>query len=74
MVAICGRDKGRLDAAVATVDTPGAKGFVADLCESEDVASLVRSVAQAFGGIDIVVSNAGTHLPGRIDEVPGRLC
>ena len=70
MVAICGREKGRLDAAVATVGTPGAKGFVADLCEAKDVASLVRNVAQTFGGIDIVVSNAGTHLPGRIDQVP----
>jgi NAD(P)-dependent dehydrogenase (short-subunit alcohol dehydrogenase family) len=68
MVAICGRDKGRLDAAVAAVGTPGARGFVADLREAEDVAS----VAQAFGGVDIVVSNAGTHLPGRIDQVSGR--
>jgi len=71
-VAICGRDKSRLDAAVAAVGTPGARGFVADLREAEDVASLVRSVAQAFGGVDIVVSNAGTHLPGRIDQVSGR--
>ena len=72
MVAICGRDKSRLDAAVAAVGTPGARGFVADLREAKDVASLVLTVAQAFGGVDIVVSNAGTHLPGRIDEVPGR--
>jgi NAD(P)-dependent dehydrogenase (short-subunit alcohol dehydrogenase family) len=71
MIAICGREQGRLDAAVATVGTPGAKGFVADLRKAEDVASLVSSVAKAFGGIDIVVSNAGTHLPGRIDQVPG---
>jgi 3-oxoacyl-[acyl-carrier protein] reductase len=72
MVAICGRDKGRLDAAVATVSMPGAKGFVADLCKAEDVASLASNVAQAFGGVDIVVSNAGTHLPGRIDQVSGQ--
>ncbi len=72
MIAICGRDKGRLDAAVATVRSASVKGFVADLCEAEDVAFLVRSVAHAFGGIDIVVSNAGTHLPGRIDQVSGQ--
>ena len=72
MIAICGRDKGRLDAAVATVCSASVKGFVADLCEAEDVAFLVRSVAHAFGGIDIVVSNAGTHLPGRIDQVSGQ--
>jgi 3-oxoacyl-[acyl-carrier protein] reductase len=76
MVAICGRDKGRLDAAVTAVGTPGAKGFkgfVADLREAEDVASLVRGVVHAFGGIDVVVSNAGTHLPGRIDQVSGQV-
>jgi len=33
---------------------------------------LVLTVAQAFGGVDIVVSNAGTHLPGRIDQVSGQ--
>ena len=38
MIAICGRDKGRLDAAVATVCSASVKGFVADLCEAEDVA------------------------------------
>src|SRR5689334_23169323 len=73
MVAICGRDKGRLDAAVTAVGTPGIKGFVADLREAEDVASLVRGVVHAFGGIDVVVSNAGTHLPGRIDQVSGQV-
>src|SRR5690242_17552149 len=76
MVAICGRDKGRLDAAVTAVGTPGAKGFkgfVADLREAEDVASLVRGVVHAFGGIDVVVSNAGTHLPGRIDQVSSQV-
>ena len=71
MVAICGRDEGRLDAAMATVGASSAKGFTADLRKAEDIASLVSSVARALGGIDIVVSNAGTHLPGRIDQVPG---
>jgi 3-oxoacyl-[acyl-carrier protein] reductase len=70
-IAICGRDKSRLEKAVAEVGASNARGFVADVCEPEDVASLVGSVVQAFGGIDIVVSNAGTHLPGRINEVSG---
>ena len=72
MIAICGRDKGRLDAAVATVCSASVKGFVADICEAEDVAALVGNVVHAFGGIDIVVSNAGTHLAGRIDQVSGQ--
>ncbi|HEX5213024.1 MAG TPA: SDR family oxidoreductase [Pseudolabrys sp.] len=68
-IAICGRDRGKLDSAAAALKT--AKAFAADLCVPEDVTALVDSVLAAFGGIDIVVSNAGTHLPGRLDEVDG---
>jgi NAD(P)-dependent dehydrogenase (short-subunit alcohol dehydrogenase family) len=68
-IAICGRQRGRLDAAIATLGSAAAKGFVADVCKPDEVAALVDDVAQAFGGIDIVVSNAGTHIAGRIDDV-----
>lgn len=67
-VAVCGRDKAKLDRAVAAIKSD-AKGFVADICNPADVATLVDSVSKVFGGIDIVVSNAGTHLPGRLDEI-----
>jgi NAD(P)-dependent dehydrogenase (short-subunit alcohol dehydrogenase family) len=70
-VAICGRDKDRLDKAAAAIKSPEARGFIADICKPADVAALVDDVRKAFGGIDIVVSNAGTHLPGRLDEVGG---
>jgi 3-oxoacyl-[acyl-carrier protein] reductase len=73
-IAICGRDRSKLDQAVASLDSADAKGFVADICKTSDVASLVEDVTRTFGGIDIVVSNAGTHLPGRLSEVaPERL-
>jgi 3-oxoacyl-[acyl-carrier protein] reductase len=70
-VGICGRDKGKLDRAVATIGSAGVKGFVADICKPSDTAALVDNINQSYGGIDIVVSNAGTHLPGRLDEVTG---
>jgi 3-oxoacyl-[acyl-carrier protein] reductase len=70
-VGICGRDQGKLDRAVTTIGSAGVKGFVADICKPSDTAALVDNVSQSFGGIDIVVSNAGTHLPGRLDEVTG---
>ena len=73
-IAICGRDKSKIDRAIASLGTSDAKGFVADICKTGDVASLVNDVTRIFGGIDIVVSNAGTHLPGRLNEVaPERL-
>ena len=73
-IAICGRDKIKLDRAVASLGPAEAKGFVADICKTGNVALLVGDVTRVFGGIDIVVSNAGTHLPGRLSEVsPDRL-
>lgn len=68
-VAICGRRKAKLDEAVAALNSPNAKGFVADICKPADVAGLIDNVCKAFGGIDIAVSNAGTHLPGSIAQV-----
>ena len=66
-VAIAGRQQAKLDAAM--VDIPGARGFVCDVHEPAQVLRLVNQAIAAFGRIDIVVSNAGTHLPGRLEEV-----
>jgi len=66
-VAIAGRQKSKLDAAVAEI--PGARGFAADVRDPAQVSRLVDNVIKAFGQIDIAVSNAGTHLPGRLEDV-----
>ena len=66
-LAIAGRSRAKLDAAAAKV--PGARGLAADMRDPAQVAGLVADVIKAFGRIDIVVSNAGTHLPGRLEEV-----
>lgn len=70
-VAICGRDADKLaravkDLAAAKVE---ARGFASDVTHGAEIAGMVADVIAAFGRIDIVVSNAGTHLPGRIEEV-----
>ncbi|MBV8793136.1 MAG: SDR family oxidoreductase [Pseudolabrys sp.] len=67
-IAIAGREQGKLDAAAKTI--PGAKGFSAEIADPAQVAKMVADVMKAFGRIDIVVSNAGTHLPGRLEDVP----
>ena len=66
-VAIAGRQKAKLDA--ATVEIPGAHGFACGVSEPAQVSRLVDQVIAAFDRIDIVVSNAGTHLPGRLEDV-----
>lgn len=76
-VAISGRDPERTAGAVANLaggSSARIEGIVADMRVPGDVKALVERTVAAFGGLDIVVSNAGTHLPGRIDEVtPGAL-
>lgn len=66
-VAIAGRRKAKLDAAAAEI--PGVRGFAADISDPAQVTRLVDEAIVAFGRIDIVVSNAGTHLPGHLEDV-----
>jgi 3-oxoacyl-[acyl-carrier protein] reductase len=66
-VAIAGRQQTKLDAAAKQI--PGVRGFAADMRDLAQVSRLVDQVIAAFGRIDIVVSNAGTHLPGRLEDV-----
>ncbi|HEY6024987.1 MAG TPA: SDR family oxidoreductase [Pseudolabrys sp.] len=68
-VAICGRDEVKLNEALPAINSSEARGFVADICKPDDVAALVDHVSEIFGSIDIVVSNAGTHLPGRLEDI-----
>src|ERR1700689_2065101 len=70
-VTICGRDQARLTKALE--ELRGSKitchGFTADICETSQIQALVQATINAAGKIDIVVSNAGTHLQGPIDNV-----
>lgn len=55
-----------------TVDGCGedrAIAVTADMRRREDVAALLERSAAAFGGIDVVVSDSGTSLPGQISEI-----
>ena len=66
-VAVAGRQLAKLNAAAAQI--PGARGFAADMRDAAQVARLIDDVIAGYGRIDIVVSNAGTHLPGRLQDV-----
>lgn len=69
------RDEG---AAVAALDIdpgverlfagPGALGIACDVTEEATVADAVRACVRQFGGIDLVVSNAGNFPPSRAIE------
>ena len=55
-VAICGRDAKRIEEAAAAC---GAVGFAADVSKEEDVVALIPRVAEALGGYNTLINNAG---------------
>jgi len=60
-VALCGRDRARVDAAAAALRDAGgdAVGLVADVSTPEGATGFVEAAAEALGGVDILVANAG---------------
>ena len=67
-VAVLDRDK---DAELAVAKQIGghALGLACDVTNSDDVRRAFDAVAGKFGGVDIVVSNAGAAWQGRIGDV-----
>ena len=60
------RNKAQADDVVAAVAAAGgeARAMRADAADADVAADVVRSVIGAWGRIDVLVNNAGTHLPG----------
>ena len=65
-VAILDRD---LPAAESAADALGGRAFACDVTDPGSVAAAFDAVAESFGGLDILVSNAGAAWQGRIGEV-----
>ena len=62
-VAVCGRDRSRIDAAAALIDER-AVPLVADIGTADGARDFVAAARDALGGIDILVCNAGGPPPG----------
>jgi rhamnose utilization protein RhaD (predicted bifunctional aldolase and dehydrogenase)/NAD(P)-dependent dehydrogenase (short-subunit alcohol dehydrogenase family) len=56
-------------AALAVAGSAGGLGLACDVTDPDDVRAAFDAVVQAWGGVDIVVSNAGAAWQGRIGEV-----
>jgi 2-deoxy-D-gluconate 3-dehydrogenase len=69
-VAIVGRDEAKSGSAVAELRETGAdaEAFSADLLDGDAVVSVVRAVAERFGGVDVLVANAGTNTRRRPED------
>lgn len=68
-VAVTDRDPDAVDAVVAEIVEAGgsAAGWTMDVTDDDAVQRVVREAAARFGGIDIVVNNAGIALLTTID-------
>jgi NAD(P)-dependent dehydrogenase (short-subunit alcohol dehydrogenase family) len=64
-VALCGRDRQRLDATVADLEAAGGDvlGVPADVRRPEDLVALVDRTLDRWGRIDGLVNNAGVTTP-----------
>jgi NAD(P)-dependent dehydrogenase (short-subunit alcohol dehydrogenase family) len=65
-VAILDRDTGAAEAAARAI---GAVAISCDVTDAASVDAAFARVAEAFGGLDVLVSNAGAAWQGRIGEV-----
>jgi 3-oxoacyl-[acyl-carrier protein] reductase len=68
-VAICGRDRGRLDQAAASIDGDVVP-LVADVSTPEGAAAFVDEATDELGTVDILVANAGGPPPGTFESTP----
>lgn len=64
-VALIARDEGQLQDVVAEVEAGGgsARAYTADLREISRIGPLFERIAQDFGGVDVLVNNAGLGSP-----------
>ena len=72
-VTMCARSEGSLAAAATEVRRKtGAEVLAvpADASRAEDIARVVGCTLDAFGGVDILVTNVGGPPPGPFEEVP----
>jgi len=66
-VAILGRDAGTLEAAAADLG-PGTVATRGDVSRLDDLERFFAEVESAFGGLDILVVNAGAYRPAAIAD------
>jgi 3-oxoacyl-[acyl-carrier protein] reductase len=69
-VVMCSRSQERIEAAAADVRDAGAEmlALEIDVTRPEDIERLISSASEHFGGIDVLVTNAGGPPAGTFDR------
>ena len=70
-VAICGRDQDALAASKAKIEALGVKAesIAADLFTADGCAKAIDDTVAAFGGLDVLISNASTNIGGTLETL-----
>lgn len=68
-VALIARRREGLDALAVEIGSAAALPLPADCADETSIAAAIDEAAAAFGGLDIIVSNAGIELLGQDDRV-----
>lgn len=66
-VVLTGRDRQRIDAAIALIGSPCA-GFVADAADDRAMSSALKQAAERSGGIDVLFANAGHYVHSALGD------
>ncbi len=61
------------DKVMGAAEKVGGLGLACDVTDKASVASAFKGVVETYGGVDIVISNAGAAWQGRIGEVPDEI-
>jgi 3-oxoacyl-[acyl-carrier protein] reductase len=70
-LSVCARTRDALNEAIVELSRAGsAIGFVGDITRPEDAQKWVDETVARFGGVDVLVNNAGGARPGALDELP----
>ena len=70
LVMVTDLDKESIDNVVTEIKNNGnqAEGFVLDVSKKSNIQDVVKKITNKFGGIDILINNAGIALPTEIDN------
>lgn len=70
-VAVVARDRSAVEACVAEMEPLGGqvKGFSADVSDYDSLKRMAESVANEFGGIDVLCANAGIFPSKKLEEM-----
>ncbi len=69
-VALVARTRAKLEALAAELGHDRAASFPLDVADRAGIAALPKQVVERFGGLDIVVNNAGVNHRGAVAERP----